>query len=151
MKKIILLIGLLLSSFAAQAIPIPWHVNSADLNGHFTYDVDFNLYSEVSLSETYFGDDYYSILTGSASGFTAQSDYAGDITTLVFSSPLTDAGGIIGFMGTTTCFVNCGEGLPINYLEGAVASKGASVPEPSIIALFAAGLLGLGFARRRKS
>ncbi len=32
-----------------------------------------------------------------------------------------------------------------------VVAEYASVPEPSIIALFGAGLVGLGFARRRKS
>jgi len=149
MKKIILLIGLLTSSFAAQAVPIPWSVNSAPLTGTFTYDADFNIYSAISLQETFFLDSYNSIDSGNALGFTATSQTWGDITSLFFNAPLTNAGGIIGFEGLTECFQLCSEDS--HKFEGTVASKGAAVPEPSIIALFAAGLFGIGFVRRRKT
>ncbi len=41
-----------------------------------------------------------------------------------------------------------GNGAPTPEVPG---SDSVSVPEPSIIALFAAGLFGLGFARRRRA
>jgi len=41
--------------------------------------------------------------------------------------------------------------IDAGYLDLDLTFGTASVPEPSIIALFAAGLFGIGFARRRKA
>jgi len=36
------------------------------------------------------------------------------------------------------------------YIEELIVTRDGAVPEPSIIALFAAGLIGIGVVRRRK-
>ena len=126
------------------------------MNGSFTYDVDvtppFGDYSEIALTDTLFGDSYSSVLFWGANGFTAVGDMYGDTINLVFDDPLTNAGGVIGFTGTTTCSFDCPDITnPYGYYGVVTTEGGASVPEPSIIALFGLGLLGLGFARRRKA
>lgn len=56
------------------------------------------------------------------------------------------AGGIFGAAGT----INSSNRFSVNGLESYVFSDAVDVPEPSVLALFCAGLAGLGFARRRK-
>ena len=61
--------------------------------------------------------------------------------------------GIQNFTGTDISYYNscsvspCSSGYSYDTFDVSIAA----VPEPSIIALFAAGLFGLGFARRRKA
>ncbi|MDH3635195.1 MAG: PEP-CTERM sorting domain-containing protein [Gammaproteobacteria bacterium] len=76
----------------------------------------------------------------------ALGDLFQDVTWIQFGAPTTAQVRldcvVATFDGTTT--------EPLSSFDGGCGG-GAKVPEPSIIALFAAGLFGLGFARRRKA
>jgi len=178
MKKIIGMIVLLLASGNTLAVPIQWDVNGGSEDGNWTlsgfvqidstnissginlgafidnwvfnWDDGATFNSQSSAAGTLFDDDANPIFelmademtvsaaglcTGACSGITSSPTYP-DI-----SLALSDWIASSSAADTDGC---CTEGdLQWTY------SGDVTVPEPSIIALFAAGLLGLGFARRR--
>lgn len=147
--KTLVFIALSLISFGASAGPLLWTFGGGGtLTGSFVYNADTDAYSSVSFSETHFGDFYTGISSGNANGFTAFSDGFGDQTVVSFVSPLTNAGGVINYNGTTTCFSICAEPNPNTY-TGTVSAQAESVPEPGVLSLLAVGLLGLGLSRKR--
>lgn len=68
-----------------------------------------------------------------------------------FDSGMAISGATVGGKDIDDTTPTCGPGTDIKCDEEPPPGGGGSVPEPSIIALFALGLLGLGFARRRKA
>jgi hypothetical protein len=64
---------------------------------------------------------------------------------------LTDVNPAVSLVACATCNAG-GAGQTINSFQAAVAGNAAAnvVPEPATMALFGAGLLGLGVARRRR-
>jgi len=132
----------------ANAMPMTWtFAGGTDLTGSFDFDADAGTYSNVSFQENNFSDSYSSIDTGDAMGFVATSVSFADITTVNFSTALTNAGGTISFSGQTECFTECFFDPNPNPISGTVTTE--AVPAPASLGLLALGLAGVGWSRRK--
>jgi hypothetical protein len=144
----ILAIALLgLGASAANAVPITYTVTGNGLLygnpvGSFTYDADSNTYSNVSLWSL----DYYTraASSSSASSLTAIGVMR-SVLSLVFSAPLSDAGGNFTFTGYER-----GVATMWGFVARSGEVRGANVPEPAAPLLLGLGLIALWLAPRRK-
>jgi hypothetical protein len=132
---------------AAQAVPITYTVTGNGLLygnpvGSFTYDAASNRYSNISLWSL----DHYNraASSSSASGLTAIG-VMNSVLSLVFSAPLTDAGGNLTFTGYES-----GVATLWGRLERSGEVRGANVPEPAAALLLGLGLVALWLGPRRK-
>jgi hypothetical protein len=170
--RIFIVISLLLAfSGASQAALMQWSVNSvpAQSDGwlysgyvqadtaYFSYDSDiFASLSEISFTWSK-GTETHSVF-----GDSADFGYAGgDRFVISAAGAVVDARmcGAFGCSPDDPPVTRISETLALFSTRGAVIRDhqvawtdgvSVSVPEPSIIALFGLGLVGLGFARRRR-
>ncbi len=164
-------------TFPAFGLNLTWHLqdvmfeNGATADGSFDYDRTTDTYSNIMIMTT--TPNTYTFENPNAfnpsgpdrlSALTDNTPNGNDpILVLLFSSPLTDAGGTVdidttqmtsregecnmGGGGFPACAGTQG-GTSILVTKGVVTT--APIPEPSTMILFGTGLAGLGFWRYRK-
>ena len=155
---------------AAMAVPIKWSVGATfndgtTASGSFVYDADTNTYSDIDITTT--SGNVYGGLVASLSlgpfGFAAVAagppPVIGDpMFFLVFSSPLTNAGGNLQFRTSNGAYEGtCGNdgcsGVDIDRLVaagGVFTGPRVTLSEPGTLAVMGLGLAGLGLALRRR-
>jgi hypothetical protein len=139
------------------------------LNGFFTLNGAFGgtqTGSDVSFTIDHLGSaqTWDAVLPGfSLTDFLVETNGSGDVLSILFDADATAPNNFLFIEFDVTnlpdtrgngsvsnqanyCGLTCQDRL---FLDNVTVSK-AAVPEPSIIALFALGLVGLGFARRRR-
>jgi hypothetical protein len=136
-----------LGASAANAVPITYTVTGNGLLygnpvGSFTYDAATNTYSNISLWSL----DHYNRATSSSSANRLRAiGVMNSVLSMVFSAPLTDAGGNFTFSGYERGVLT---------FWGTVARsgevRGANVPEPAAALLLGLGLVALWLGPRRK-
>ncbi|MGD1878709.1 MAG: PEP-CTERM sorting domain-containing protein [Kiloniellaceae bacterium] len=163
----------------ASAIPVTWYLYDANFSsggsasGSFVYDADVNQYSGIDLPTTTdgtrAGSHFTSVNATSSGNASTMITLNGPLTTgtwelaLGFAAPLTNAGGMIdvvpypsGFTVEGICNNDLCTGIdaPFRFLQaGAFVSTTQQilVSEPGALGLFALGLAGLAYLRRRQS
>ncbi len=132
-----------LASGQASAIPISYSITGNGVYdnpvGSFTFDGQFGTYSNVRILSL----DYYGSATGSATSLLSRGSLLGSTLSLRFSGGLPTSGGSIAFQGREGVRNFFGRVVWVDR-RGTV-----NVPEPGALFLFGAGLIGLGFVRRR--
>jgi hypothetical protein len=83
-------------------------------------------------------------------GLSVTDVFSFDITT-IFNDAIDNSWASLGIRLQTEDTVNGGGAWVFNDFRLTTSNESTDVPEPSIIVLFAAGLFGIGFARRRKA
>jgi len=167
----ILIVGALLWGMAglSQAGSIPWTLSNVNFNGggtvsgSFVFDADTMTYSAVAITTSPLSIDYDTseISIGNNGLLILIDDFGiGDLSgrrilSLVFSSDLTNAGGLValenGFEGICAS-PDCGSivATPNLFVDpGGELVARVAVPEPTAILLMGLGLAGLGFATRK--
>jgi hypothetical protein len=163
---------LVLAGVSAQATPLTWTLtgvsfaDGATASGSFVFDASINTYLSWNITTTattppnangglseFMGGKTYTtnILTdassnhfGNASGL-AVKDVPGNKFGLVYQHNLTNAGGVVALWSVS-------EGYEINGFKSRSITAGsvtAAVPEPGTYAMLLAGLVLVGWARRR--
>jgi hypothetical protein len=158
-KLFTLIVACLLAPAAAKANPVVWTLNNVvfsqtnyydfSLQGSFDYDADTTTYSDDSVSLwSHYGEVYNNLpiysTTADSITFGYSSNSSG-LYTLVFGSPLTDAGGDVSLTGG-------GSGYELN--SGAYLSApgpATATPEPGTLLLVFSGLSGMMLRRRQKT
>jgi hypothetical protein len=155
-KLFTLVVACLIAPAAAKADPVVWTLNNfeitkpsfqpSSLQGSFDYDADTNTYSDDSVCWVFNGNcesplPIYSTTTDSIT-FGVSSNSTG-FYTLVFGSPLTDAGGDVSLTGSTS------GGGTVN--SGAYLSAPVATPEPGTLLLVFSGLGGMMLRRRQRA
>lgn len=159
-KQTLLAIALAGAFTSANATPVDWTLNNVTFNGwgagtlyltgSFTYDVDINQYSSVSLSFSVPNLSYTtgaSIDSGNANSFTFRIS-TGASGVINFTSALANNGGNISLASSSDW--NGGKPLSSGSVTGVPQATASAVPEPEVYALMLAGLGLVGFAARRK-
>jgi hypothetical protein len=136
-----------LGTSAAHAVPITYTVTGNGLLygnpvGSFTYDAASNTYSNISLWSL---DHYNRAAAGSSASSLTAIGVMRSVLSLVFSAPLTDAGGNLTFTGYER-----GVATLWGRLEISGEVRGANVPEPAAALLLGLGLVALWLAPRRE-
>lgn len=162
-----------------SAIPVSWNLNNVVFDdagtatGSFVYDVDADVvsfwsisvadgntanFSEFTYSNLLAGQDEIHPLQGSGQAFIFRGSSIPDDGNrrhlrLFALTPLTNAGGMIvlgpfsvGNSFNLECF-NC---APVREINAGANLTGIAIPEPATLAVFALGLAGLGFMRRKR-
>ena len=171
---------LLMSASAASAVPIIWTLQNVSFNdggtasGSFVFDADTTTYSNIMITTTNGsirpGASYGGPVASGTSNFalvTTPDNSLPDLTgrpmlVLLFTAPLTNAGGLIDIQPDPPITIPSFESICINALctggnsltfrvtiaGGQITS--ASIPEPTTVALLVTGLLGLALIGRRR-
>jgi hypothetical protein len=138
---------LALAASQAHAIPVTYSMTGNGIYdnpvGTFTYDATTNVYTNVNIWSL---DHYTSAIGDATDRLLDSTGVIGTRLRLVFSAPLTDAGGNLTFSGYERGILTMFGRLT---RTGTVSSTGASVPEPSAALLLLLGLAGVWFAPRR--
>jgi hypothetical protein len=171
-KKILAMVAVAVLSgpVAANAAPINWSVDSLTLtdgstvSGGFAYDASLDAVSNIHITLTdasnpgspyTLANQFYPTLGGTFFLFNqfAAADYTGQATLwITVTTALTDAGNTTPIntangYGWGFCSVpGCTSASNPGDLQGSLVA----VPEAGSLALFGLGLLGLGFASRRR-
>lgn len=162
----------LLGPLAGAAASLQWTLDNVIFNdsgvatGSFLYDADTDTYSSISITTTpgsSFGGAYYSGQNLQPGSVTPSRLVATPVDTatpslgfvLSFGAPLTNAGGSVnltpGFVAFPILF-GSGEAIYLGSVLRLVTSGAVTatvVPVPAAGPLFLAGLVLLGFARKR--
>ncbi len=157
----------LISPSAVWAIPVKWSLDApiqlnggGTISGFFIYDADIPSFSEAMLTvagRAGFDGVYNQFIRGTAFGADfAKAPAPADLIGVVFvglnwSGDLTNSGGtlttlgpVTGYIGQCTDIVCSRRNIPVaNVPSNSWAITGQPVPEPTTLALFASGLLGL--------
>lgn len=135
-----------LGASAAQAVPITYTVTGDALLGNpvgsFTYDAASDTYSAISIWSL---DHYTGASSSSSASNLRATGLLGSVLSMVFSAPLTDAGGHFTFSGYESGVLTA-----FGRVERSGTVSGASVPEPAMALIFGLGLVALWLAPRRK-
>ena len=135
-----------LGASAAQAVPITYTITGDGVYGNpvgsFTYDAASNAYSNVSI---WSADHYAGASASSNANVFRSTGVMGTVLRLVFSAPLTDAGGYLTFSGYERGLLTM-----FGRVERNGTVSGSSVPEPAAALLLCLGLVALWRAPRRR-
>lgn len=152
-------------SHAAYAAPVVWTIEDAAINGGFTYDAATNTYSDVYISSVFYEFISYSdsylppfvlengLLDGNTStslgAYTIYDFYGNFLLQLNFATALTNAGGEVSLLPTSSEAEYGAFGGPYEYFftSGTVSA----VPVPAAVWLFGSALAGLGWIRRKQA
>ena len=157
MKKIaaLLLFFFAVVPLTANATPILWTMecltgcdggNPAGPFGTFKYDSDTDLFTDVSIAG--FLEFFDSFTATSDSEFFGTGTIFGALAEVTLDQAMSNAGGVID--GSWEAFVFSST-QPDFFGDLQVSADGvSSVPEPGTLGLLGAGLLGLGFMRRKR-
>ena len=164
-----------LSAAHAAAGPITWNftgtfTDGGSASGSFIFDAGLDTYSSVNISTTSgsaFGGAHYLVAEPQFTNNSANVDFApavvGDYTGtpvlfLLFSTPLTNAGGTIAINTSSSSEENCtaincnGNNSVLRFFSSGSVRSGAAVtatPEPSSIMMAGLGLAALAAWRNR--
>ena len=183
---------LLLICISGWAVPVQWTLAGVTLgppsvagtaSGSFVYDSDTNSYSNIDITTTAFTftlnsapvsvpSQHYTTVTQGTSSYLTAGNANGAGLTLIFTQPLNNAGGTVGFAPSLqvgpTSFIAGGEGIPTSQwapggsgplvgrsitqgsLAGAVLPPAtpAGAPSLSSTGLVALGILLVGCAAK---
>lgn len=167
-KYILILMISLLYVNTAEAGLIKWVLDDVVFNdqstatGSYFYGADTNTFSNINITTSTSGDNY-TVVHPNSSGNSSQlillTEIVDDFTgvgelTISLASIMTNAGGSItivpdiifgggtGFSFEATCFnVDCGSITPLRGISS--GSVTTNVPEPSALAIFVLGIIGL--------